>query len=255
MTQGLLQGKVALITGASEGIGRGIAELFVEHGVAVALNGRREPPLEALAEKFRRQGAVAHAISADVGDEAAVINLFSQVDRLLGPLDVLVNSAGGGHGAVCLEELQSQDLWGVIKVDLVGTLLCCREAVRRMRGRGGAIVNVSSQGGRSISDLAGAHYAAAKAGVLGLTRQLARDYGPDGIRVNAIAPGITLSRRIQAKLNARSPEDRHRLLAAIPLGRFAEPQDIALVALFLASDLSRYVTGATIDTNGGRFMA
>ena len=183
----------------------------------------------------------------------AIIRIFRDVDRLLGPLDVLVNNAGGGHGSHDLEQLATDDLWKVIRVDLVGAILCCREAIRRMRGRGGTIINISSQAGRSASELAGCHYAAAKAGVLGLTRQLARDYGREGIRVNAIAAGVTLSERVQRKLEARSSEVRARLVSAIPLGRLAEPEDIAEVAIFLASDASRYITGATIDVNGGRF--
>lgn len=178
--------------------------------------------------------------------------MFDEVVHTFGRLDILVNNAGGGHGVRELHRLDVADLWQVIRVDLVGTLLCCREGVRLMISSGGCIINIASQAGRMPSELAGPHYAAAKGGVIALTRQLARDYGPAGIRVNAIAPGITLVDRTISKFEARSPEERKRMLDAIPLGRLAEPQEVAAVAVFLASDASRYITGATIDVSGGR---
>lgn len=151
--------------------------------------------------------------------------------------------------------METKDYDAVLNLDLRGTFLCCREAVKVMKGNGGgAIINISSQGGRVWSELSGPHYAAAKAGVLGLTRQLARELGPFGIRVNAIAPGIVLTARVEAKLLGRTEQEKKRMRDSVPLGRFGTPQDVARVAVFLASADAEYITGATIDVNGGSFM-
>jgi 3-oxoacyl-[acyl-carrier protein] reductase len=248
-----LAGKVAVITGSSRGIGRAVATAFAASDVSVVINGRDVATLDTARADLERAGRRVRAVAGSVAAEDDVRRLFDVALGEFGRLDVLVNCAGGGHGARDLHRLATGDLEAVIRVDLVGTLLCCREAVQRLTRPGGCIINVASQAGRSSSELAGPHYAAAKAGVIGLTRQLARDYGPVGIRVNVIAPGITLVDRVIAKLDLRTAEERAGLLEAIPLRRFAEPEEIASVAVFLASDAARYITGATIDVNGGRF--
>lgn len=250
-----LANKVSLITGGSRGIGLAIAEAFAAEGASVAINARDLHGLQDAAEKLRNLGGRVLCVAGDVSREDDVVRIVGEVVREFGRVDILVNNAGGGERIRNLEAVETKDYDRIMDTDLRGTFLCCREAVRVMRqNEGGVIINIASQGARTWSELSGPHYVAAKAGVLGLTRQLAKELGSFGFRVNAIAPGIVLTARVERKLLEYPEQEKQRMLDSIPLGRFGTPEDIARVAVFLASADARYITGATIDVNGGRFM-
>jgi NAD(P)-dependent dehydrogenase (short-subunit alcohol dehydrogenase family) len=210
------------------------------------------------AEQARRDGAHAIAIELDVADKTSVDAAVAGIEGELGRLDVLVNLAGGSLGTPHdLSDIRPEDFDLVQAVNLRGTFLCCQAAVPLIaRGGGGAIVNVSSIGGRSASVVTGVAYAGAKAGILGLTRRLALEVGPHGIRVNAVAPGLFLSGpRLEGMWQALTEDERGRVLGEIPLGRLPELEEAVAPIVFLASDESSYVTGAVLDVNGGRFMS
>ena len=253
----LLAGRVAVISGAGRprGIGRATARLFMAHGARVALLDLNEEEARAAAADLNETTGTDHAggWACNVADAAACA---AAIDGVLawsgGQLDVLVNNAGLTQKRG-VAEISEADYDTITDVVLRGTLLLSQAALPAMRARhGGSIVNVSSmsaqQGGGVFG---GAHYCAAKAGVLGLTRAMARELGSEGIRVNAIAPGLVLT---DFSRTGRSDEDKHASGAGWPLPRAGHAAEIAGACLFLASDLSSYVTGTTIDVNGGAHM-
>ena len=253
-----VKGKVAIVTGAGRGLGKTCALEFAREGTTVAVNDVDAAALQQTATEIEQLGAKACIAVADITRRNQVEQMIEQVCKDCGQVDVLANIAGGALGtASALDEIQDGDWQKVLDVNLRGMFLCCQAAVARMRTQenGGAIVNMSALAGRSFATLAGVHYAAAKAGVGGLTRQLARECGPSGIRVNAVAPTVVLSgERVEQLWQSKSEEHRSHVLEQIPLRRLAEPREIARVVVFLASDDSSYVTGVTLDVNGGRFM-
>lgn len=250
-----LQGKTAIVTGSSRGIGRTIAMRMAREGAQVTVNGRNQD-VEAVAETIRATGGRALPVLGDVTEERAVQRMVEETLRAFGSIDILVNTAGGGGPPTPLEKIEPRDWEKEIRVNLTGAFLCSRAVIGKMKEqRYGRIINISSQAGRSGSELAGITYASAKAGLLGFTRQLARQVGPYGILVNAVAPGVILSgERIEKKWRERSEEERQEMLQAIPLGRLGGPEEVAAVVVFLASDEASYITGAVVDVNGGRFM-
>ena len=175
-----------------------------------------------------------------------------------GRIDILVNNAGGAlHTPHKLEEVDEKDWDKVVNINLKGAFLCSQAVIAQMRkqGTGGKIVNISALAGRSYATLAGVQYTSAKAGIGGLTRHLAREVGPFGINVNAVAPSVMLTgERVRGLWEAKTEEERKKVIEEIPLRRLAEPREIARVVVFLASDDASYVTGVTLDVNGGRFM-
>jgi glucose 1-dehydrogenase len=246
---GDLAGKVAIVTGAGSGIGHAIAELFAQHGAAVAINflghesGARE-----LAQRIETAGGRAVALEADVSDAAAVESLVATTVDTFGGLDVLVNNAGIER-AQALLEIDAQTWGRTLAVDLNGPFLCLQAAARRMKETGGgSIVNISS----IHEDLPfpnHAAYVAAKGGLRMLMRNAALELGPLGIRVNNIAPGA-----IATPINADTLADPAKielLQGVVPLQRMGRPEEVAEVALFLASDRSSYVTGSTYFVDGG----
>lgn len=238
--------KIAVVTGAGRGIGRVIAADLAAEGVKVYIP---DLDLERARETAKLLGPSVMPAQLDVSNAAAVSALFRQIDGETGGIDFLVNCAGGYKPRVPTLEITEAEFDMVLDSNLKGTFLCCQAAIPQMiRKKSGVIVNFSSIAGRQTSPALGSHYTAAKAGVLGLTRHLAKEFGAAGIRVNAIAPSTTEGERIGDLL---TPEDRERQLSAIPLGRFATGQDLSRVVLFLLSDEARYITGATIDVNGG----
>ncbi|MGE9764291.1 MULTISPECIES: SDR family oxidoreductase [Pseudomonadaceae] len=246
--------KVMLITGASRGIGAATALLAAERGFAVALNYRRErEAAEALVAQITAAGGKARAFAADVANEEDVLRLFREVDEAFGRLDALINNAGILERQMRLEDMDVARLQRVFAVNVTGTFLCCREAVKRMArqhgGKGGSIVNVSSMASRLGSPNEYIDYAAAKGAVDSLTIGLAKEVAADGIRVNAVRPGLI---RTDIHASGGEPGRVERLQSAIPLGRGGEAEEVARAILFLASDESSYSTGGFIDVSGGR---
>ncbi len=243
-------GRTVLVTGAGQGIGAAIARSFAARGARVAVNDVQLATAEAVAHELVAAGAEAMAVRADVASEAEVRSMCVLVGDRLGTVDILVNNAGilGTLGA---EELSLQAWQQTLSVNLTGAFLCCKMVLPGMKDRRyGKIVNISSLAGESGGILAGVDYSASKGGLLALTRKVALDAAAFGINVNAIAPGTTRTPMV----DALSEADRAALASRIPLGRLGTPDDIAYAAVFLASDEASFITGATLDVNGGLLM-
>ena len=245
-----LDGRVALITGSDSGIGRGIALRFANSGADIAVHyysdhdGAKET-----ARMVEDAGRRAIVVQADVGDEAAVEGIFAEIDDAFGRLDILVNNAGVGLGGR-VHELDSGDWDRVLRTNLYGAFFCSKKAARRMleRGEGGRIINISSVHEESCWPNS-APYNVSKAGIRNLTRTQAGELAEHGITVNDIAPGMILT-----PMNSRAWNDQEYLdwaSAQIPAKRAGRPEDIANMALFLASDAASYCTGATYYVDGG----
>jgi NAD(P)-dependent dehydrogenase (short-subunit alcohol dehydrogenase family) len=251
----LLNDRVALVTGASRGIGAFTAKVLAQRGAKVAVSARTVSDLEAVAASIRKNGGEALAVPGDVVEPAHVASMFETVVQKWGRLDILVNNAGLGTPAKPVEEVLPEEWDQTILLNLKSVYLCIRAAAPVMKRQGyGRIVNVSSFAGRFFSRLSGPHYSSAKAGVIGFTRHMAAELGPFGVCVNSVAPSPVLTERVKVKWETRPEEERQRILAGIPLGRLAQPEEIATVIAFLASDDASYVNGACIDVNGGSYM-
>jgi NAD(P)-dependent dehydrogenase (short-subunit alcohol dehydrogenase family) len=247
----LLDGKVCLITGSGGGLGRAAAVLFGGEGARVAANDVDEAAGEETVSLVETAGGEAAFFAADVADDDSVGRLFDDAVERFGRLDVSYHNAGIMHPDDVGPEDTSLDVWQrTIDINLKGVFLCCRHAIPRLRDSGGgSIVNVAS-----FVALMGAanpqiSYTASKGGVLSLTREIAVQYARQGIRANALCPGPVRTPLLEPML--RDDERRENRLNHIPLNRFAEPDDIAKAALFLASDLSSYVTGTALVVDGG----
>jgi NAD(P)-dependent dehydrogenase (short-subunit alcohol dehydrogenase family) len=246
-----LAGQVALLTGSSRGLGFAMAEALAAHGALVVLNGRDSATLEERVAALRERGQRAEVAAFDVTDSAAAAAALAAIKDRHGRLDILVNNAG------ILRSTRAADVtpeeWHlVVDANLTGAFLCARAAYPGLRDSGhGRIVNVASMAGRATSTLGGVHYTTAKAGVLGLTRHLAREWAGDGITVNAISPGIVDTPMVRDSTDA---ERMTKVLAAIPFGRLAEASEIAALIAFLASDEAAYITGANVDIHGGELI-
>lgn len=258
---GRFTGKVAVVTGGAGGLGQAISAAFLAEGASVQILDANTEAVAAAVEQLRSaSGVAARRVIGSVVDvrepDQIAAALQEAVDQL-GRLDVLVAAAGGSLGTPRdLVDIDEDALDLVIDVNLKGTFFCAQAAIPHMRaGGGGAIVTFSSIGGRSTSPVTGVPYAAAKAGILGLTRRLAREVGPDGIRVNAIAPGLFLTGRLTGMFDAMSEPDRRSVIEGIPLARMPELRECVDPVLFLASDEASYITGVVLDVNGGRFMS
>jgi 3-oxoacyl-[acyl-carrier protein] reductase len=242
-----LTGKVALVTGASKGIGAGIALAFGQAGASVIVNYATSAAeaAEVVAE-IEAQGGKAVAVQADMSKEADVIRLFAEAQATYGPINILVNNAGGAVFQL-IDDFTEAAFHTQFNLNVLGYLLASREAVKHFGTSGGSIVNISSILSTDPGP-ATSVYAATKGAVDTLTFALARELGPRGIRVNSILPGITNTPGTKGNFDGAIGE---KLLAGTPLGRFGEPSDIAPTALFLASDDSHWVTGESIRAAGG----
>ncbi|NIA08077.1 MAG: glucose 1-dehydrogenase [Actinobacteria bacterium] len=253
-----LKDKVAIVTGSSGGLGRVIALILAKEGAKVVINDINEDALKATALEIEKLGQPVLVCPADVTNKAQIEGMVQSAVNKFGSVDILVNNAGGAlHTPAPLAEVQEEHWNKVIDVNLKGAFFCCQAVIAQMRRQktGGKIVNISAMAGRTYATLAGAQYTSAKAGIGGLTRHLAREFGPDGINVNAVAPTVMLTgERVKGLWQAKTEEERNRTLQSIPLRRLAEPEEVARVVLFLASEDASYVTGVTLDVNGGRFM-
>ncbi|MCK5206216.1 MAG: SDR family oxidoreductase, partial [Desulfobacterales bacterium] len=253
-----LKDKVIWITGACGGLGKNFCKAFLGEGASICLTDVDE---DLIADALREFDAAEKMMGAvvDVCRRSTIEASVSRMVAQFGKLDALVNVAGGSlYTPNKFEDIDEGSWDKVVDVNLKGTFLCSQAAVDHIRkqGRGGKIVNVSALAGRWLGSLAGCHYTAAKAGVIGLTRHLAYELGPEGIYVNAIAPTITFaSQRTVDLWNKRSPEYRDRIISEIPLRRVSEPQEVAASVIFLLSDEASYITGVTLDINGGRFFS
>ena len=248
-----LEGKVALVTGAQQGIGRAIALALARDGADVGINYLDDPgAAEAVAAEARALGRRAVVVPADVARATDVDAMLATVSRTLGVPDVLVNNAGI-FPRVAFLDMSEREWDHVLAVNLKGSFLAAQAAARAMvaGGRRGAIVSLSSVAIRGVP--LGVHYAASKAGLVGLTRAMALALAPHGIRVNAVAPGLTDT--AQPRYGNTDAELLSIARATIPLGgRMVEPSEIASVVTFLASEEARFVTGQLVHVNGGSFM-
>lgn len=246
-----LKGRVALITGASSGLGQQFARALADNGAAVALVARRADRLEAFRAELEKSGARAIAIEADVTDTAAMKSAFDAAEKALGTVTVLVNNAGIAHGGRAVE-FTPEDWRRMMSTNLDSVFFWAQEAARRMlaAGKPGSIVNIASVLGLMVAK-GGASYATAKAGVVQLTKALAVELSFKGIRVNAIAPGWFVTEMNDAYLNSDKGEAIRR---EIPMGRFGNPGDLDGALLLLASDAGAYITGTTIVADGGQVI-
>jgi NAD(P)-dependent dehydrogenase (short-subunit alcohol dehydrogenase family) len=247
----LLEGRIAAISGAASrrGIGLATAKLFAQHGARIAILDLHAEQAEEAAAGL---GNEHRGYACDVTDAGACRAAIARLEQDLGPLDILINNAGITQ-PLKLMEIEAANWDAVLDVNLRGTLLLSQAAIPGMRARKrGSIAcmsSVSAQRGGGI--FGGPHYSAAKAGVLGLAKAMARELGPDGIRVNCVTPGLIQTDITGGKLTA---EMKTEIAAGIPLARLGEATDVAGAFLFLASDLSSYITGAVIDVNGGMLI-
>ena len=250
---GRLDARVAIVTGAAAGIGHAIARRFAADGAAVLAVDRRAEPLEAAVDAMERDGLAARTLVEDVGAEGAADRVVEGCLRAFWRLDILVNNAGigGSHEVADTPEDEWQRL---LAVNLTSVFRLSKRALPELRRQGdGRIINVASVFGL-IGFPGASAYSAAKAGVIALTRSMAVDYAPDGVRVNAIAPGLVLTDMTRERLET-NPRYRALMLEATPLGRPGTPEDIAGAALFLASRDADFVTGHVLTVDGGWSVA
>ena len=246
----MLNGKVCLITGSTRGIGWATAELFAQHGATVVLNSRASDLLEQRRQSIQeRFGTAVIALAADAGDPAAVQACHMEIFKQCKRLDVLVNNAGIMQDAP-LGMITGELIHSVIQTNIAGSILHLQAAARLMtRAKSGSIINLTSIVGR-VGKEGQTVYASSKAAVIGMTRAAAKELAPKGIRVNAVAPGM-----INTDMTLQLPEERYReALASVKMGRIGEPIDVARAILFLASDMSSYVTGQVLGVDGGMLI-
>jgi NAD(P)-dependent dehydrogenase (short-subunit alcohol dehydrogenase family) len=248
--------KVLLVTGGARGIGRATAELAAERGFDVAIGYRKDrDAAEAAAEAVRASGQHALTVQADIASEADIVGMFEETERRLGTITSLVNCAGIST-RMRVDAAPASDLERLMAVNVIGLMLCCREAAKRMStahgGDGGAIVNVGSMAAFAGGRPQASHYAGSKGAVDSFTRGFAREVAEEGIRVNVVRPGVTLTDMVQAVRD--DPEVRKAINATIPMGRPAEAKEIAEPILWLLSHQASFVTGCIVDASGGGFV-
>ncbi|AYF87462.1 SDR family oxidoreductase [Pseudomonas sp. JS3066] len=246
--------KVMLITGAGRGIGAATARLAAQRGYALGINYRQQrEAAETLAREIESAGGRALPLCADVGDESQVLEMFDRLDREFGRLDVLVNNAGMLERQMRLEDMDVARFERVLRANVVGSFLCAREAIKRMStrhgGQGGAIVNLSSIAARIGAPNEYIDYAAAKGAIDSMTLGLAKELAGEGIRVNAVRPGV-----IHTEIHASGgePDRVERVRQSVPMGRGGEAEEVATAILWLASEEASYTSGSFLDVSGGR---
>ncbi len=241
-----IEPRIAIVTGASRGIGRAIAQRLAADGRMVVLVSRSTEALEAVRQEIEQVGGAAEARPCDIADSNALAGLVEDVANTHGRLDILVNNAGITRDGLVLR-MSDEDFDAVIQVNLRSAFVACRAAARpMMRGRFGRIINISSVTG-IVGNPGQANYAAAKAGLIGMTKSLAKELGSKGITANVVAPGFVET----SMLEALSSQVREQVTKALPVRRFGQPEEIAHAVSFVASDLSGYLTGQVLIIDGG----
>jgi len=247
----------AIVTGAAQGMGLVIANALYAEGARLAIADINEQGVEEAVETLDHKRDRAIGAAVDVTEKVQVVNFVETIYNAWGTVDILVNNAGGAlHTPHRLDEIEETHWDLVMNVNLKGAFLFCQAVIPIMAKQGGgSIVNISALAAHWRASLAGVQYTAAKAGLEGLTRQLAYDWGKQGIRVNAVAPTVTITGdRVRGLWDDKSPQEQQQVLSAIPLGRLSTPEEIASVVVFLASSEASYVTGITVDVSGGRYL-
>ena len=246
-----LAGKVAIVTGAGQGMGYAVAHRLAAAGASVVVNDVNPAAAEQTAAALRAAGHTALAVPGDVASSEDVRGIVAATLDRYGSIHILINNAGVLRPTAVIDIEEAEwDL--VVNVNLKGTYLCSRAVLPAMRAAGwGRIVNFSSTAGKNVSTVGGAHYTAAKAGVLGFTRHLAKEAAPYGITVNAVCPGLIDTEMVRATI---SDEQTSAYAASFPIARLGAPEEVAELVAFLASDRAAYITGASLDINGGDLM-
>lgn len=247
--------KVLLVTGSSRGIGAEICRQAAADGWKVCINyASSEDEADAVVAEIRQKGGIAIALQADVANEAEVITMFERIDLELGPITGLVNNAGVNGGGTRVDEIDVEVSRRIFEANVLGPFICAKHAIKRMArrhgGNGGVIVNVSSAASKHGGPFTYVDYAASKAAIDTFTIGLAREQADQGIRVNCLRPGVTMT-EISVDYAREHPEWLDWVLPQVPLGRPAEVAEIANGAMFLLSDKSSYATGAILDISGG----
>jgi NAD(P)-dependent dehydrogenase (short-subunit alcohol dehydrogenase family) len=243
--------RVAIVTGAAQGMGFATAARLLREGARVVLADINADELARALDSLAEWRDAAYSEQVDVTSGSGVKRLVDNATARFGTVDILVNNAGVLR-STAVERISDAEWDLVVDTNLKGSFLCAQAVIETMKARRyGKIVNMASMAGRATSTLGGAHYTAAKAGVLGLTRHLARELAPHRINVNAVSPGIVDTPMVAA---AVSPEQRQQLAASIPFERLATPDEVAGLVAFLASDEAAYITGASVDIHGGELI-
>ena len=244
--------KVVIITGASRGMGLACVHAFSNEGASVMLIDINRDESQETVSSLKADGKTAMAFECDISKPIDVQKTIDTIIEKFGTVDILVNNAGVLRTTTPLEEIEVEEWDLLMDVNVKGIFLFSKAVLPVMKEKKfGKIINMASSAGRSTSELGGAHYTASKAAVLGLSRHMAREYGSYGINVNSICPGLVETPMIREET---SQERLDHWIEQIPLGRFAEPDEAAELVLFLASNQSKYITGATIDFNGGSLL-
>jgi 3-oxoacyl-[acyl-carrier protein] reductase len=247
-----LTGKVAIVTGAARGMGEATAKMLAAHGAIVIVNDIDKAGANRVATEITQINGTAEAMPVDVSDYKQVTTLVETLIEKYGRIDILVNNAGILRRRASIEEISDEEWDLVMRVNVKGVFNCSKAVMNIMKQqKRGKIVNLSSTAGRSTSELGGAHYTASKAAVLGLSRHFARELAPFNITVNAICPGLIDTPMIR---ETTTPEELEAEIQAIPMGRFGTPEEEADLVLFLVSDASNYINGATIDLTGASLL-
>jgi 3-oxoacyl-[acyl-carrier protein] reductase len=249
------ESRVAIVTGGAGGIGESVARVLGQRGVQVAIADMREDAAETTARRLQGEGLSARAVVADISDEASVAAMVDKVIGWWGRIDILVNNAGVESSKPFLE-ISVEEYERVMRINTTGAWICCQAVIPVMlRQKSGSIVNVSSVAGQLGGGLLGTSaYSTSKGAIIALTKALAREFGKSGIRVNAVAPSMTMTDFVQRQLARLEPGTQERVIAMTPMGRTGQPAEIASVIAFLASDDASFVTGHTYNVDGGTAM-
>ncbi len=248
-------GKVAIITGSSDGIGKATAIILAREGATVILNARGKKGLTQIHDQIAEKGPPPLTVLGDSAETDIIDRLVNSAMEKFGRIDILINNSGGSCHTLPYEDITMEKWQSTLHANLQSAFFLTQAVATIMkRQKSGRIVNVSSFAGRQRSRLSSPDYACAKAGIIGLTRQLAWELGSHGITVNSVAPGITLTDRVEKLWQKRGDQDQLQVLENIPLRRLAQPEEVASAVAFLASDDASYITGVCLDVNGGAFM-